>query len=340
MIDDVRIAVDIEHFPFSRRTLRGNGSEGRYQRLRVSGRNGSDYGVRAMSVRDCTKIVLEGSFAGFLQGHNVVGSMDLQGLVAEVVRRVCIRLDIPVLPEEQRRIDEGHVKLERLDVVGFVNAAGMGGPARMIRLLDLGLAGSRSNRMCFSDKTLVYHSHSGYWSIAAYDKASELIARHPQLQANLDPRLLETAARYLRVELRQLRPELERRGWREVCDVSVDSLTRVFEERFGYMLSDLRRPLTEAPTLPARPSRALLLGLLKAKGVDFISTLSPRRQREVRRELQHEHGMDLRADGRLPKSYARSATALQSDQIRVHHGAPRTLRQSTLVFQGGESGLI
>ncbi len=102
----------------------------------------------------------------------------------------------------------------------------------------------------------------------------------------------------------------------------------------GRLLREIARshPVIAVVLPTQRPSRALLLGLLAAKGYDFISRLSPRRQREVRQELREQHGFDTGADPRLPARYARTVPRLRAKGLLIHHGAPKSVRKRGLVF--------
>jgi hypothetical protein len=326
MYDDIRICLEVEHFPIGKRRLLPDESEGPYGRVKLT--SPTDHSLRVRSVRKATRLVIEGSFMAFLQGHNVVGTMNLMALVKKVVGEILKRLEIKPSHREQRRIDEGRIKLERLDVVGFVKVDDLGGPAAVLRALDVGLAGSRANRMIFARETVVYHSHSRYWSLMGYDKAAHLQAVYPETWAALDEPTQGIASNYLRLELRQFRRELVRQGWDQVRDVEVEQVKKVFVGRFKRLTEDMRRPYPRLLPASDRPSTALLMGLLASFGVDLISNLSPRRQRAVRAELRNQHGIHVRSSEPLPRQYrATAALLLDRRRLPVRHGAPRTLRQ-------------
>ena len=332
MIDDIRVAVKVTHEPIADRELLPDGTASSPRRINVYGKWNSS--VRARSVRDGEFLVIEGSYNGFLQGHNVVGSMNLQALVAEVVSRVLSHFAIVPAPAEQRAIEDGRIKLERLDLVGFLKADHLGGAARIIKSLDVGLAGSRENRMVFPSETLVYHSHSRYWSLMAYDKAQQLQDEHPATWDQLDPRVQDIARNFLRLELRQFRPELERLGWVEVKDVTQAGMTEQFAKRLTRLLGDLRRPYPPLP-LPAnvaRPSVTYLRALLLSLGYDFISGLPPAAQRREWRALMMQYGITRRNVMQLSAATHRTLSDLtERPAFPIRHGSPRALKQARLV---------
>lgn len=330
MIDDVRICLSVNHEPIGIQEPLHDGVYRSPPRISIPG--GSGETVRARSVKSGEELVVEGSFIGFLQGHNIVGSMNLQALVSEVVARVLKHLRITPSRREQRAIDEGRIKLERLDVVGYLRVDHLGGPEAVLRVLDTGLAGSRQSRMIFPQETVVYHSHSKYWSLMAYDKAQQLQAEHPATWESLDPRVQDVARNYLRFELRQFRRELISRGWLEVRHVTRAAVEEQFAKRLDQLFRDLRTPYPALPISGINLSKALLLGLLAAHGVDFISALSDRSQRRVWQQLGAELGIDRRSATGLPREYRRTlGDLLDEPALPIRHGAPRALRHAGLV---------
>jgi len=255
-------------------------------------------------------------------------------LVKKVARRILHQLKIKPSREELKAIVEGHIKLERLDLVGYLKVDHLGGPSAIVRALDIGLAGSRENRMMFPGETLVYHSHSKYWSLMAYDKAAHLQAKHEETWNLLDPRVQEIAQNFLRFELRQFRRELVARGWLEVRDVNVKQLKRQFRKRLKQLLGDLRKPY---PGLPppqgtSAPSVAYLRALLLTYGHDFSACLSERAQRHERKKLKDQFGIDRRCSADLPSKHRRTLRRLAREPaFPIRHGAHHALKEAGLV---------
>ena len=328
--DDLRVRVDIPHKNIGEFGLLPDGKKGRAQRIKKWGI--ANQTIRVKSVRNGTGLVMEGSFNGFLNGHTVIGSMDLKELVKKVVFKVLKMLAIKPTRSQRRMIDEGRIKLERLDVVGLLRVDHLGGCAAVLKALDIGLAGSSRNRMVFPKETVVYHSSSSYWSLMFYDKARHLRSKQPELWAALDPRIQAVAENYLRVELRQFRAELVARGWEQVRDVNVEELERKFRKRLRSLLRDTRRPYPTLDPSVGKPSRALLLGLLHSLGVDLISQMAPRARSRVRKQLRDLHGIGVRSDSRMPRKYRRTLDQLMDrPALPIRHGAPRRLRRKKLL---------
>jgi hypothetical protein len=329
MFDDIRIRLDIPHAHFDEHGLHPDGTRTRPQRIKAWGIGNQS--VRVRSVKG-PALIIEGSFNGFLNGHTVVGSMDLQKLVKQVVDQVLGKLKIEPTPEQQLMIDEGRIKLERLDLVGYLRVDHLGGVPKVLEALDVGLAGSRRNRMIFPRETVVYHSHSKYWSLMLYDKAQHLRSKQPELWKSLDPRIKDVARTYVRVELRQFGKELKRQGNLQVRDVDVKEMKALFEKRLRGLLDDVRRPYPVLRPRQKKPTKALLLGLLAKSGVDLISGMEPQPQRRARKQLRDQFGIDARSDDKLPKKYRRTLRELiEEPAFPIRHGAPRAIRKAGIL---------
>jgi hypothetical protein len=284
------------------------------------------------SVKNGSALVMEGSFNGFLNGHTVIGSMDLMELVPKVVYKVLKMLKIKPTRDQRLMIDEGRIKIERLDVVGLLRVDHLGGSPAVLKALDVGLAGSSRNRMVFPKETVVYHSCSSYWSLMAYDKAQHLRSTQPDLWAALDPKIKDVARKYLRVELRQFGPELKARGWHQVRDVDPKEVQRNFRKRLLGLLNDLRHPYPALDPTMNEPPRALLLGLLASLGVDLISPMPQRARSRVKKQLLDHFGIDPRSDSQMPRRYRRTLDQLmKKPAFPIRHGMPRSLRKKRLL---------
>ncbi|MBX3625030.1 MAG: hypothetical protein KF892_08475 [Rhizobacter sp.] len=331
MYDDIRIRLDIPHEPFDKVELRPDGTRVRPKRIKPWGP--TDPSIRVRSVKKEQQLVIEGSFNTKINGHSVVGSMNLRQLVKRVVDQVLKQLGIVPTPEQQQAIDEGRVTLERLDVVGFLRVNHLGGVPIVLQALDVGLAGSKRNRMVFPKETVVYHSHSSNWSLMFYDKAQHLRTKYADTWKKVDPRIKDIARKYVRIELRQFGKELKRLGWNEVRDVDEKKVKELFEKHLRGLLDDIRKPYPHLAAKGAQKlTKDLLRGLLATAGVDVISGLGERAQRRVRKALKDKFGVDLRADSTLPRKYRRTLDALQDEPaFPIRHGAPRKVRKAGLL---------
>lgn len=331
MYDDIRVRLDIPHEPFDKVELRPDGTRARPKRIKPWGR--TDPSIRVRSVKNGQRLIIEGSFNTRINGHAVVGSMKLRKLVKRVVDQVLAQLNIVPIPQQQRAIDEGRVTLERLDVVGFLRVDHLGGVPTVLQALDVGLAGSKRNRMVFPNETVVYHSHSSNWSLMFYDKEQHLRSKYPDTWEKLDPRIKDIAWKYLRIELRQFGKELKRLGWNQVRDVDEKEMKKQFEKRLRGMLDDIRRPFPHLTAKGAQKlTKDLLRGLLTMLGVDVISGLGERAQRRVKKALKDKHGVDLRADSALPRRYRHTLDELKNEPaFPIRHGVPRKVRKAGLL---------
>lgn len=332
MLDDIRIKVKVKHRPLEAvRELRPNQPEGRARR-RKKVHGPGERTVRVNSLAGGTELVVEGSFSNMLQGHNIIGTMNLQALVEAVTSRVFKHFRIRPTPAEWKRIKVGRVKLERLDVVGYLRVDHLGGVAAVIKALDVGLAGSARNRMIYAKQTFIYNV-SGQWSLMAYDKAA--LMRTKKNRANwkgLDPRVKDIARKYLRVELRMFRKELERLGWEEVRDVQVDDLKRLFAKRLAEMIGTLQRPLARLLPTAAKLTKPFLLVLLLGEGIDLISPMPTSSRNRVWADLKRTFEIGKQEVPNLTREYRRTVAHLtRRPSFPIRHGAPRKLRDAGLV---------
>jgi hypothetical protein len=323
MIDDIRINITLHHSPKvigEKASAAGNVNNPRAKLLGQNGRS-----VRVRSVKAGTQLVIEGSFAAFLQGHNVVSTLDLQTPVLEVVRRVLAEFALEPTAEERARIAAGDIKLERLDFVALVPCSRDWSAARLMNYLDRCLAGSRLRREVYPNETLILPRKR--WSLSFYSKDTELKARHPEEWHALDPRLRRIAKRYLRVEMRMLRGDLVRQDMGRVCDVQIDALRETFRKRLARVLEELQVSDASQPLrLPGgKLTKAHLVALLQSRGVDVLGQLNRNTANGLRKQIQHI----------MSSSVARrseATTALRLLQPPYRHGAPSAIRDACLVF--------
>lgn len=332
MLDDIRINVRVGHKPVEGvHELRPNEPE-RRARARRKVHGPGERSVRVSSVRGGTGLVIEGSFSNMLQGHNVIGTMNLQALVEAVTKRVFKHLEITPTRAEAKRIKKGRVKLERLDCVGYLRVDHLGGPRNVLKALDIGLAGSRRNRMIFPGETVVYNV-TGQWSLMAYNKAAQMhLKSNVAAWKAMDSRIRKIARNYLRLELRMFRKELERLKWNEVRDVKIDELKVLFAARVQQMMGDLRRPLTRLSPSTGGLSKSFLLALLLAEGVDLINTMPASSRNRTWADLKRTHGIGKRDAPNLGRQYRHTVADLtRRPCFPIRHGAPRALQEAGLV---------
>jgi hypothetical protein len=289
MIDDIRIVVDVNHTKEQDSELLPGGEYRKPRRLKFLGKR--ERSVRVRSIRGGTKLVIEGSFAGYLQGHNIVGTMDLQRLVTLVVIDVLKRMNLKPTHMELKKINDGNIKLERIDVVGFIRCDELEGPSTVINQLELGLSGAPMKRFIAPGETLTCNVTSSYWSLTFYNKARQMESKFPEMWASLDSLVKDIGTRFIRIELRQLLKELQRQNIILVKDATPQWLEKTFSERLKEVFSNLNCSTPDFPINSGSVDKYELLARLYVEGKDLISTLLPTTQRRVWKNIESRFGI-------------------------------------------------
>jgi len=89
------------------------------KRLTVRGSHESTMKVRSVGSDGegrATHLYIDGNPSKFLQGHSVIGSDDLQGLVLTAYARILALLHIPHDLPSYRQVMEGQFKISRIDI--------------------------------------------------------------------------------------------------------------------------------------------------------------------------------------------------------------------------------
>lgn len=332
MADNITVAIRIKTKKFKPKKIMLDGTTvplTRAARVRVRDPSGGDLHVRR--TKSGKKLIIEGSFIRFLQGHNVICPMDVQAIVKEVTKRVLKAMDIEPTREEQSRIDKGEVKLDRLDVVGWVKIHDFSGSiGHVIAALDFGLAGSFTNRLIVATQTLVWNAFSKYWTLMLYNKERQMESVYPDQWGNLPNEVKEICRRHIRVELRILRKGLRELDWNEVRDVTEEKMRAEFELRYAAFLADIRTPLPPLPVSDHKVTKPLLIALLKALGVDMTKGLKRRARARYEKLMEQELGVLRRHHAGLPEPYNRQIADLK--KVPVRFGIPKRLRKKRLVY--------
>jgi len=328
MIDDIRIVIDLNHEPIDAVEFLPNGERKPPRRKKIYGAR--DCTVRVRSIREGTQLVIEGSFAGYLQGHNVFGTMRLGTLVKAVVLKVLKELEIKPAPRESNKIKQGDVKLERLDVVGFMNCDPFGGAPFVIRALDAGLIGSNTIKFVAPSETMIYNAKSSYWSLMFYNKELQMEKKLGDAWQEFDERIRKFVEKYIRIELRLLGKELHAHGITKVQDVTRAWLRERFSQRIQELFNDLSATTISFPPVASKLDKLELQARLCALGCDVISPLPASTRRRALREIEARYGVKGTRLGAVPAFQQRTLADFR--QLKWYHGAPGSFKEAGLVF--------
>ncbi|MGB3541679.1 phage/plasmid replication protein, II/X family, partial [Rubrivirga sp.] len=193
------------------------------------------------------KLIVEGSFAKFMQGHNVFGPEDLVPLVAAVAERLA---DDLLRRYSWLRIDPGDVaawhagafEVYRTDCTASVALRSSREAEEWVRGLHStsSLRGRPRHDRNLVGYTAYWGQHSRRWTLKVYPKGRELQAAGHKLPVELlcgehGPALLEHAAPLARLELTLRRTELVRLGLGRGSDWRPETCATLHADHFGRL---------------------------------------------------------------------------------------------------------
>lgn len=313
------------------------------RRTKVKEPSGGNLRVQWVKVgKEGEGLKIEGSFPLFLQGHNVLCSTDIQAVVPAVVYRVLALMGIEPTPQERRLIDELRIKVDRVDVVGWISIRGLTPDVGLfIEALNYGLKASRRPCMYFPRETLVWNATNRNWSLMFYDKAAQLQAKQAAARKreekgledpdvniwdNLHPDIQVITRTHLRVELRVLRNQLkEVLEIEEVRQLDSEVLKGWVKKRVAEMVADLRLPMPPIPVRGVPITRALAVGLLRQLGIDLVAGMTTRPRQRLEKELKETFDVRRIHQAGLEPKYTRFVESLSNRRNYVRFNAPRSL---------------
>lgn len=226
------------------------------KRLPVEGSHSATVTVRESGM--FPNLEISGNPAKFMQGHNLFGADDLQGVVSAFVRAVYARLGYEATEAELAAIDAGGVALSRIDVNRNSDFGTSPRALSAVRALaECSHLAHRGRGSLVGEGTCIWGKGSRRWNMKIYAKGLEL-KKHPIASTvpMLDE-LLEFAAGVVRQEVTVRSMELKRRGLAFVREWAILGVTprSLFEELFGLLtISEATMNATKTPheALPAK----------------------------------------------------------------------------------------
>ncbi|MCB5195686.1 phage/plasmid replication protein, II/X family [Deefgea salmonis] len=122
-----------------------------------------------------THLMIEGNPAKFLQGHNIFGSNNLSAIINEVLRIVFSQLNITPTEDEYQKIEDGEIKISRVDIAGSFLANNEIHKLELLNALKHILVDTEN--FFTSDgggETLYIGKSSKYSTIKIYNKSKEI----------------------------------------------------------------------------------------------------------------------------------------------------------------------
>ena len=205
---------------------------------------------------DSPTIKLSGNPVKFFQGHNIFGSCDLVGLVANLMDSISKRKELGLIPTKTDRESwvSGDFMLTRVDVTTSYMLSSLADVKAWLRAAEKHSYMKHRGRGLMQNGTLYFGKNSRRWSLKCYSKGDEIKAKGHELPLALQTEELESFAdKLLRVEVVIRGMELKRLGLHlasEWLSTDIMGLHQSFIKNLNlsdnYMLTDI--DLEQLPT--------------------------------------------------------------------------------------------
>ncbi len=232
--------------------------------------------LKVRSVRAGRALLIEGSLARFLQGHNVFGSVRLGALCREVLERVTQALGIEPSDADRRAWERGQIRLQRVDITRSFR---VGNP-------DIALRICREIAFCLLERgwkiaseyeweTIYFRKRSRRYSWKFYVKGLHLQKYPLPVDLPMRERVLTYARKLLRAELVLRSTELHDRELSWVRDWKGIDLAGLWATKFARLelRGTIRAPIPVAirDQLSLNGKRAYQLWMDEHEVEDFFS---------------------------------------------------------------------
>lgn len=266
------------------------------KRTQVEGSHSSSVSLRTVGwVKSLGgNLEISGNPVKFLQGHNLFGTSDLQGLVSAFVRAVYARIGYQPSEAELAAIDQGKCWLTRIDVNRNADFGTKPRALNAIRALsECSHLSHRGRGSLVAEGTCYWGQRSRYFSLKAYAKGVEL-QKHklPDTLPNRN-QLIGYSEGIVRREATIWVRELRRRGLEWVCNWATSKVTpdSLFDELFGR-LSIAEATMRVQDNTEAIPPRLRAVYQLWRDGYDVRALVSRPTFYRHRKALL-AHGVDI-----------------------------------------------
>ncbi len=211
MIDYLSIFFKVKHIPFGKTVSYSDTNESykkHYQRkIKVRNYNTS---LSVHSKQNGALIEVSGNFVKFMQGHNIFGTNDLQGLCRDVLLELTKRLGITLTQSDLNDVIQGNYKVQCVDIAGNYRLKSHDEVPKVIRGIEMHARDLGEDVSNYGRETVYFNQHNKNKALKFYDKSAEL-SKHP-LPMDLPERerLLEYSKNLVRAELTLGAAELKR----------------------------------------------------------------------------------------------------------------------------------
>ena len=182
-----------------------------FKRKAVVGSHSATIQVQSTNIEGRPAVWVSGNPAKWFQGHNIVGSDDLAGLVLEMLTRICASLGVVPSVADLECWHAGAVKLTRVDVTYSYQLRTVERVRAALRALDSTANLKHRGRGHFYGDSITFGKGSRRYSITLYAKGPELKV-HPLPLDLAETSLPALADGLLRAEIRLQSMQLVKTG--------------------------------------------------------------------------------------------------------------------------------
>lgn len=263
---------------------------------RVTGSFESSISVRSQGSDGngkATHLYVDGNPSKWLQGHNIVGSDDLNGLMIAFYARMLSLLSIPHHLDSYRQVLSGQYELKRVDVNYMFELPTLIDVRSWLHAAEF-KAKTRHGRPATAKGTLYFGKNSRRWSIKAYSKYDEVNCgkkAHSVPEEIKKTGLVEWSKNKLRLELTLRALQLTDINLNFAKNWSTETAYTVFKEYMGRIEMSGNTLLTDTQVINL-PSALRMTYICWKQGIrvtDMISRATYFRHRKALKEF----GIDI-----------------------------------------------
>jgi II/X family phage/plasmid replication protein len=240
-----------------------------------------------------SKILIDGNFVKFHQGHNLFGSDDLRGLVSETFLKLAKMLALTINDACLNSIHKGTYDLLRVDCTMMTDLGNLANVESFLYNAEYSAHMRYRGQGVMTKGTLYFGKTSRRWALKMYAKGREIQADGHSLPSKIEsPSLVSWVDGKLRLELVLRSLELKKRGlsygfcWEDFT--SFDNLTQSLE---GLTLSGSYK-ITSNVLSNLKPRLVAIYELWK-QGYDLKTMYSKNTFYSYRRQLIKELQIDI-----------------------------------------------
>lgn len=235
---------------------------------------------------------ISGSPAKFMQGHNVFGSSDLRGIVAQLADYVCDLVGIVPTEAERKMWCDGYFDVHRVDVTRSIRFKDLAQVRAVLHALSSQARMRFRGSGQFKGDSLIFGLGSRRSSLLFYAKGAELDVKGHRLPVELgDTNLREWADGLLRIEARVRTLDLIPHGLHHGVNWGDNSVSEL-HAHYMNALEIADTTMIEAATLDGLSFRLQLIYGAWKSGTDLRATLKRPTFYRYRNELL-KHGIDI-----------------------------------------------